>query len=98
MNTCSLSHNMCATYTYVQIVDYKETFDPRKVWLYENVNDHYNSFTMASVKQRVFVPKKPEKSLEFFMKKGPHYDAKTDTWFMTKESFDVDSMKLFEVS
>lgn len=82
---------------YVQIVEFKETFDPRKVWLYEQIDEDYNPFTMNSVQQRVLVLKEPQKFPERLWKKGPHYDEKTDTWFMTEESFKVDSMKLFEV-
>ncbi|KAL5491256.1 hypothetical protein EMCRGX_G016509 [Ephydatia muelleri] len=80
----------------VDIVEFKETFDPRKVWLYEQIDEDYNPFTMNSVQQRVLVLKEPQKFPERLWKKGPHYDEKTDTWFMTEESFKVDSMKLFE--
>ena len=90
----------CTTYICIQTVEYKENFDPRKVWLYDIVDDYYNPFTMDSAKQRVVVIKKPHQFPTSVWKKGPHYDKKegTDTWFMTKESFEADSLKWFEVN
>ena len=62
------------------------------------INDDNNPFTMASIKERVLVVDKPYKLLPHMWKKGPHYDQETDTWLMTRESFNADSIKFFEVS
>ncbi|KAL5516631.1 hypothetical protein EMCRGX_G002016 [Ephydatia muelleri] len=69
-----------------KVVEYKETFDPKKVWLY---NSDYSVFTMDTVRSHVFVTKKTKGHL--------HYDEKSDMWVTSKGSFDDACLKFFEL-